>query len=631
MSATSATTYQDLFHVIDADHNRELSLSEFTAFCETLPNPPSSSVVQRLFAQADVDDSGFIDETEFAALCDGVKMLVNLTEQQMADAYAIAELKRLFTYTAANGNVMRRDEVRKAADMLNEALQLRISNDAIAQTIRDVGSEDFDFPKFQQLVAKMAPGKSLGVVVSAFKEEEVRRKERLTRVKSLFEMRRGDKNGDNSDTRSLAHSPSRAFGQRGDAMAPADCPECAKRSRECDDLRKELSMVGQQLEEARHQLTSSSEKAALAEVEHKRLAGTVQNQLQVAEDRASAAERLVLNQADELEHATRRLSELEASLKQAEGNAEVAAAQGEELERAKSDTTQLRVELQQVTERLSIANQDLEAANAETAALQAKLDSHASEASRLNSVLDDLSHSKEKEVSKALRAVDEMKKACEEREAAAHKEEAHAQQLKQRVLARERELAKREDSVTKREHAVKEHDKMMREKWDKVFAATSAEQQQKELELNELQAEMSTRTAELQVREQLFESKTQRAESIGLGERERRLRMLQDIEKELCVRERNLRQAEANYVRQLALPELERLRQENKQLTETVDELKADRDGSSVFATMVPRALKKPPAPAMASAMRGGSGTATPMRRQPGVADGMMSPSYRLL
>jgi hypothetical protein len=46
-------------------------------------------------------------------------------------------VKRLFGYLAANESSMRRDELRKTLDLLNEGLELNLSPDAIGAIVRD--------------------------------------------------------------------------------------------------------------------------------------------------------------------------------------------------------------------------------------------------------------------------------------------------------------------------------------------------------------------------------------------------------------------------------------------------------------------------------------------------------------
>jgi hypothetical protein len=53
----------------------------------------TAAVVQRLFHQADTDQSGYIDTTEFAALCEGIKMFVKLTGRDLPAAVRVDHLE----------------------------------------------------------------------------------------------------------------------------------------------------------------------------------------------------------------------------------------------------------------------------------------------------------------------------------------------------------------------------------------------------------------------------------------------------------------------------------------------------------------------------------------------------------
>jgi hypothetical protein len=167
---------------------------------------------------------------------------------------------------------------------------------------------------------------------------------------------------------------------------------------------------------------------------------------------------------------------------------------------------------------------------------------------------------------------------------------------------------------------VKRNAAALQSKWELKFVTAQQELDIREKQLKEQEEDQTLLSAELQVREQLLEQNIRRSESISLSERERRLRLLQGIEAELCVRERQLRRSEAAYLGQLVEPELVRLRTENQKLRETIDELRSARDGANVFFA--------------SPTQRGGRGGTQQQSRGAGgggLERGLMSPSFKLL
>eukprot|EP00672_Neobodo_designis_P019541 CAMPEP_0174843110 /NCGR_PEP_ID=MMETSP1114-20130205/10312_1 /TAXON_ID=312471 /ORGANISM="Neobodo designis, Strain CCAP 1951/1" /LENGTH=586 /DNA_ID=CAMNT_0016077323 /DNA_START=31 /DNA_END=1787 /DNA_ORIENTATION=+ len=567
------STYEDLFHTIDTDHNGELSLEEFSSFCETLPQAPATSVIQRLFNQADVDNSGFIDETEFAALCDGVKLLTKLTEHDMVEAYATSELRRLFQYSASNGVCLRKSELRKAADVLNEGLNLRITSDALAQTVhRECHEDEVSFHQFKSFVHKLAPKHGLSAIVAAFREEECRRKERLTKVKSMFELR--------------PKGQTALDGRRGQltTAASAPCQHCQELEVEIEDLLRKDSQARLSIDDLSHKLLAADEKVALMEVESQRKLKVVERELDEAkaevlkmESKLSVHEKAAQNHGSELETAqeeVRRLrEEIARYVETIDSN-----------EATKGEVEHLAHELRQCQERLARSHEEKLLLQKSMHRLEAQLEEKSTDVEQMRRLMEEIAESKQTQDEQARRFVDEIKRQCSDREEAAREQASHAAALRARVQCLEEEVNAREDAVTEREKRLRLLEAKQRAKWEEKFVKAAQDLTVRENQLQNLEVELSTRNAELQVREQLLEQNVKRAEAISLPERERRLRVLQGVEVELCERERRLRQAESGYLAKLLDPRIEELREENKQLREHLAEARAERDASSNYA-----------------------------------------------
>ena len=589
------SNYTELFHTIDTDHNGELSLDEFSSFCETLPQSPTSSVIQRLFSQADVDNSGFIDETEFAALCEGVKLLTKLSEAEMVEAYGISELRRLFQYSAANGVCLRKNELRKAADVLNEGLNLRLTSDALSQAVhRECAEDEINFHQFKAFVSKIAPTHGLSSIVAAFREEESRRKDRLTKVKSMFELRPKASHG--LDGRRPA-APGTASGP---------CQRCAELEAENEELLQKDSKNRLAIDSLTHRATKAEEDAAMLEVDHQRKVLMMEKELDDLRPRNADLENDVAGLEAAQQAALERNTVLQRELEASRIQCERAQAELEGVDTVKADSEQLVGELKQCQERLGRSQAEVSALRVDNSRLQSLLTEKADEATKAARLVEEMAESKNTEDEQSRSAIAQIKQQCMDREEAAREREAHAMALKERILCLERELNEREDSVTERERKIRQLEAKQRAKWEEKFVKAANDLTERERRLHAAETEAGTRNAELQVREQLLEQNTKRAEAISLPERERRLRVLQGVENELCERERRLRQAEAGYISKLLDPRIEELKEDNRRLREQVAELHADRDGASNYA-------------------RGGSRTTSALER------GMMSPSFKLL
>lgn len=601
-------TYEELFHLIDADHNGELSLSEFSAFCESLPQAPTSSVVQRLFSQADVDGSGFIDVTEFAALCEGVKLLTKLSEREMREAYSTSELRRLFQYATGNASSMRKDEIRKSADVLNEGLRLGHSTDAVARIIRENGAEPFGYEAFANLMQQLAPKHTLSAIVAAFKEEEARRKERLSRVKSVFEMRAKTSSAGLADDR---------LRPSGTTALAGPCQRCALLEHEQADAQRSEARLRESIAELEHRLARKDESIAVAQVDTERRVRTLELQLTNANADMAERDRSVEQLRTELAAATASANAMSEQLTAVREQLQAATTTISGNDTLRQDNEQLEAELAQLNERLRRCAEETASANTEAARWRRTADEKDAALAALSARMETLTQSHADQSEDTKRYIEEVKRQCAEKDEQSREREAHANALFARAQLLEQETTKREDAVAAREKKLRVLEGKQRAKWEERFVTAAKEMDVREAAARDLEIELSTKTAELQVREQLLDQNVKRAESISLPERERRLRVLQGIEAELCERERRLRQSEQAYVAQLVDPRLVSLREENARLKDLVQELRADREASSNYG----RAHGSSAHHAASAAVR-----------MPGQLErGMMSPSFKLL
>jgi Ca2+-binding EF-hand superfamily protein len=561
--------YDELFQTIDCDRNGELSFAEFSSFCETLPQAPNSSIIRRLFNQADIDGSGFIDSTEFAALCEGLKLLTKLGEAEMIDSYATAELKRLFQYSAGNGVSLRKDEIRKAADVLNEGLSLRLSNDFVSQSIRDCGGDALDFSGFRTLLTKLSSGSTLIAIVTAFKEEEARRKERLSKVKSIFELQRHGSDTQISGPRVVK-----------DAQP---CGNCVTLERSLEEMSIRESHWKNNIEEVQLELEKAKETLALAEVESQRKIRQMENQLREAQNSTRDAVTQRDEYREQCDVAIARVAALEVQCQTLQNSLNVANATTEELDHYRSESEQMSGELKQSSERLIRCQTDLAEMKANAERVNAILRDRSEEVKRVTALMEDVAHNSQTKSEHADRIVDEIKRQCAEREDAARELAAHSAAFKERLEHMEKALMTREDTVSERERRLRHFEAKQKSKWEEKFVSASAELEKRERALRTAESEAATRNAELQVRESLLDQQVKRAESISLPERERRLRVLQGIEAELCERERRLRHSETDYIARLAEPRVTALQEQNQRLREQVDELRSNREGASLY------------------------------------------------
>lgn len=561
-------TYEDVFRTIDINGDGQLSLDEFTTFCEALPKAPTASVIARLFLQADVDNSGFVDASEFGALCEGVKLLVNMSEEEMVDAYAMSELRRLFQLStqghpgASGGTTLRRDELRKVVDMLNEALELGLHNDGVASALRgETASDEYDFFAFHRVLCKIAPKLPLTAIVTSLKEEEQKRRARLVKVKSVFELRKGG----------LASSAAAANNAGADGAAGSGGPPkpCAK----CDDYRaqnelflQELSLAKQQLQTLKAEVDDKNQELAIVTVDTQRRIKALQSEL---------LEQSLANRQAQEELARKQVvaAQKENLLRSSEGELQELrkiADEKLELDRVSeslaAEVQQLRVEVSQANDRASRAVEDMDQAVADMARMKRVVAEREADMGRLQGVMETTTLTSQQETERVQSLFAELRRRCEERESAAREFEEANRIFKIRLEERERHITAREDAVTSRERSAMKLEHEMNERWESAFQRAAEIQESTAAELLESRSSLKQEAAQLAVREQLFEQKMQRAETASLPERERRLRMLQDIERELCGREQALRKSEAAYVEKLITPELQRLRDENQQL-----------------------------------------------------------------
>lgn len=554
-----SSTYEELFLLIDTDGGGTLSLEEVQQFCEKLglPSPPSPQVIARLFVQADADRSNAIDKEEFTALCEGIKLVVGLSEKQMVDAYAAHEIRRLFSYLCTNnGLTMRRDELRKAVDILNHALHLEHPDTAINAMLRDTAEVDFE--GFRSLLTtKLCPDRSLTSVANVFLLEERRRREHLIRVKSMYERSRN---------RNMPKGGARDSDQASDADGGESrrCAVCPLKDQHIETLSQQIASL---LEEKRALETKVRDigDAAMREVQFTQTIQKLQSQI------AEEADRYQTSVA--IQDALRKqLSDLHSKMAGHEVATAAHTALAQERDQLAQDFAMLekenesvRLEVQTLQDRLQRKTAEVAEQQIQSERLRSKLqerDEHIGDLERRESEV----HVKEIESLRMQRLMAEMRERCEKRERELDALEREVAEQRFRLVEREQALEHREDVTTALERQVRRYEVESHDRWETVFrrAQQELDLQQEQLQLREM--EVVNREAEMRVREQIFDANQRKAEATSLPERERRLKMLQNIEQNLAQRERHLRQPERDMVRSMLQPELLTLREENLHL-----------------------------------------------------------------
>lgn len=558
--------YEELFHLIDADGGGTLSLEEVQEFCEKLglPAAPSPQVIARLFVQADADKSNAIDKDEFTALCEGIKLVVGMTEREMVDAYATNEMQRLFSYLCTNnGTSMRKDELRKAMDVLNHALRLDHPDTTLNALLRDVAEVDFD--EFKVLLGRLCPDRTLTSVANVFLMEERRRREHLLKVKSMYEMR----NARNSRINEGVDGCNPSIQDR-------KCSQCPLKDQHIETLSQQIATLLGENRELQGKVRDIGD-AAIREVEFNNRIKKMQNQFAEEMEKSAAIEAVnkalresVSTLTVDLEGARRTIAEQQ----QVAAERDQVVADFALLEKEQETTRQ---EVQNLQDRLSRKSQESAEAHLQLERSKQRLlerDERISDLERRESEV----QVKEIESLRMQRLMAEMRDRCEKRELELNEQERLVAEDKFKIVEREQQLEQREDMITSLERAVRRTEVECQEKWETTFrrAQTDLDMQQEKINVREL--EQTQKEAEFAVREQIFEANLRKAESTSLPERERRLRLLQSIETQLAARERSIRMPERQYVHAMLQPELITLREENHQLQTQVVKLRVEID-----------------------------------------------------
>jgi hypothetical protein len=186
---------------------------------------------------------------------------------------------------------------------------------------------------------------------------------------------------------------------------------------------------------------------------------------------------------------------------------------------------------------------------------------------------------KEIESLRMQRMMADMRERCEKRERELDAHELDIGEQRQRLVEREKMLEQREDAATALERQVRRYELESQERWETVFRKGQMDLDVAQERLQVREMEVVNREAELAVKEQIFDANQRKAESTSLPERERRLKMLLNIEQQLAQRERNLRQPERDMVRSMMHPEMVALREENLHLQAQVARQRIEMDG----------------------------------------------------
>jgi Ca2+-binding EF-hand superfamily protein len=554
----------DLFAMMDRNGNGDVSLEEVQAFCESFgPAAPTPSIIARLFVQADTDSSGQIDKLEFSALCEGLKMLSKMTEAEMAAKFSEAELRRVFNASGATNGQMRREELRTVFDTLNQALNLKLTSDSIAFKIRKAGTEAgiYVFEDFLNLLnTEFCPGTPLLTIVDTLAAEETKRRERLMKVKSLWEGRKNQK--DSSD---FVGSPSRAFNSP--RNAGESCKSCQALEETTNILRDQMKTRDVELEQLRAELQEKSQQMALDEVHRT----TMQKKLEAKHQELQEFVASLESDIGELRAKNAKLKE-EVMAAAADGRAHVEEAQKraeEELSTLTADCESYRNEVEVLKARLEESGDQIDSQQQLINNLKDRL----KESEESQRELENMMQQAAKGQDEANSFAQELKRRCYEKEAACTKREAEVDQLVAKTQAKEKELRLLQDKLQEQERGVRQFDADMHKYWDTIIENAVNHVRDKQVELEQRELELVQQEAELVVRVQLFEKKMAQAEQTSLPERQRRLSLLQQIERDLCERERCIRRADAEYLQRLANVELTSLREENERLKESVRSL----------------------------------------------------------
>ncbi|CUI14648.1 Ca2+-binding protein, putative [Bodo saltans] len=562
-----SSLYEELFHLIDADGGGTLSLEEVQEFCEKLglPTAPSPQVIARLFVQADADKSNAIDKDEFTALCEGIKLVVGMSESQMVDAYATNEMQRLFSYLCTNnGNTMRKDELRKAMDVLNHALRLDHPDPVLNGLLRDV--TEVDFEEFKALLGRLCPDRTLTSVANVFLMEERRRREHLLKVKSMYEMRnaRNTRGGPHDD--GVAHT----------AVPDKKCSQCPLKDQHIETLMQQIATMLEENRSLQGKVRDIGD-AALREVEFNNRIKKMQNQFAEEMEKSSSVEAVNKALRESVAAVTNQLEELQRTVAQQQ---QIALERDQllldfGLLEKEQETT--RQEVQNLQDRLVRKSLELSEAQANLERTKVRLQERDERILDLERRESELSV-KEIESLRMQRLMADMRDRCEKRELELSDMERLMAEERFRVIEREQQMEQREDMITAMERAVRRNEIDSQEKWETVFRKAQAELDMQQEKINVRELEQTQKEAEFAVREQIFDANQRKAESTSLPERERRLKLLQSIETQLAARERNIRVPERQYMHAMLQPELITLREENHQLQTQVVKLRVEID-----------------------------------------------------
>lgn len=571
-------TYDDIFALMDQDGNKLLSLEEVNYFCETLPNPPTAAIIARLFAQADTDKSGSIDSIEFGALCEGIKMLVGLTESQMVDAYSLSEIKRLFKYLCtADGATMRKDEMRLSLDILNDALELHHSEVALSAAMRDYSK--FDFNTFHRIIVSLCPERTLTNIASAFLAEEARRREKIARTKALFEKKKKEADVDLDELENarkqleVPYSPSDKNGgaannqssQGASMLLTATCTKCPALEQQIDRLTAELESGKKRIAEVEEKLANH----VMDQVEQANIVGRLQSEVSNHKVRAETVGRSLAEKTKELEVQTIRVTEFEKQLAEMAKERDAARRDAESVPQLMTDLQRAAIDVGQSTTRLARKERELQQAQSEVESVRKKLREAEAEANRLQRFIND-AQLKEEESVRMQQLMVEMQNKCSDKDVEMEIWRGKIEEAKAELSARENDLDAQEDALKAKEQQVRKYEMRMHSLWEEEIDKARKELTEASDQLSVRELEIVHKEAELTVREQILQAEITRAESTSLEERTRRLKLLQQVERDLCERERALRACEKSYLEKLITPELQRLREENEQLSRKV-------------------------------------------------------------
>lgn len=584
MTSSPKYTYEDLFQLIDVDKNNVLSLEEVITFCECLPRAPKAAVVTRLFRQADTDHSGGIDACEFSALCEGLKMLVHMSESDMCEQYITSELRRLFSYLCSNGRLMHKDELRKCLTLLNDMLDARIPTDVIATNARGATSSSDDdtctFEGFCTAVTGLFPTRSMASIVKAFLEEEAHRKERVSKAKSLFSVVQAVR--EDEATKKRAANPVQ------EQLATANARVAALEKELSDVLRDKEQLLTKTVPNLEAELQKQREAVAEKEIGFAKAmrrvtadSDLVQKKLEAAIHKAVELEERWHEEQHAHEAARKRCDETELQVVTLQGELHVRTEKVAAVEEL----------LSAATSKLKTTAEDAEALRARLESAQRRLAEQEKAVTQLQQLQSE-NQLKEEESVRISRQMNDMKAACDAREKEMEQREQDLDRHSHRLQEREAALDEREKKCTHREEDLAKLEDQKRKEWDEKFESETKrlDSLSRELEVRELEAVQHE--ADLIVREEVHQSNVQRSEAASFPERTRRLRLLQQIEKDLVARESCLRAADEKYLAALRDPFFATIRSENEELRGKVTRLQSQFDDASQQNTKLQRQLR---------------------------------------